>query len=118
MQSKMELDNLHDLGKSLTVIFVFATAIQFSHINHKSLFQHQLTLDLTGVDQNSFSHFSNETTEDSCFANCLQNNWMSMCRPIWLKKKYVAFLKGDMIAAAKMYDQEQEYPRGSIGKTE
>ena len=87
-------------------------------MRHKSLFQHQLTLDLTGVDQNAFSHFSNETTEESCLANCLQNNRMSMCKIIWLKKKYAAFLKGDLIAAAKIYEQEQDYPRGSACKSE
>jgi len=65
----------------------------------------QLALDLMGVTENAFLPFSNTgMTEDSFFAECRENNEISMCRMICLKKKYVAFLTGELDTAAEMYD--------------
>jgi len=55
-------------------------------------------------------------TEESCFRHCHNNNEISTCRVICYKKKYVAFLTGDLDAAAKMIELFKEYPLGSTGR--
>jgi len=77
---------------------------------------HQLTLDLMGIEENAFAPYSNATTEDSYFARCVEDNALSMCRLICGKKKYGAFFQGDMDAAAKVYEQSQDFPIGSTGR--
>jgi len=81
-----------------------------------SVILHQLSLDLMGIEQNAFSHYPNGMTEDSCFRHCLSNNVISICRFICLKKKYVAFLTGDLDAAANMFNLSKNYPLGSTGR--
>merc|ERR1712194_896376 len=76
---------------------------------------HQLALDLMGIDNNSFSPYSNGTTEDSCFMRCRTNHEISVCRLICCKKKYPAFFTGDLDSAAKMYELSQDFPLGSTG---
>jgi len=76
---------------------------------------HQLTLNLMGIDKNSFLPYSNGTTEDSCFMRCRSNNEISICRLICCKKKYVAFFTGDLDLAAKMYELSQDFLLGSTG---
>mmetsp|Transcript_28890 Transcript_28890/g.52809 ORF Transcript_28890/g.52809 Transcript_28890/m.52809 type:complete len:159 (-) Transcript_28890:708-1184(-) len=74
---------------------------------------HQLTLDLMGIEENAFAPYSNATTEDSYFARCVEDNALSLCRLICCKKKYGAFFQGDLDAAAKVYEQSQDFPIGS-----
>lgn len=70
-----------------------------------------------GIDNNSFSPYSNGTTEDSCFMRCRTNHEISVCRLICCKKKYSAFFTGDLDSAAKMYELSQDFPLGSTGKS-
>lgn len=87
------------------------------HIWFHILTKHQLTLDLMGVSKNSFSPFSNEATEDSCFVQCCINHEVSLCRLICSKKKYVAFFVGDLDLAAKMCERtRQDFPKGPTGR--
>ena len=78
--------------------------------------QHQLTLDLMGVNQNAFASYSNGMTENSCFATCRDNNEISMCRFICLRKKYLAFFRGDLDAAAEVYELSLNYLTGTTGQ--
>ena len=80
-------------------------------------FKHQLTLDLMGVEQNSFLPYSNEMTEESCFKRCRNNNEISMCRLICCKKAYIAFFTGDLDTAAKMCGLRQAISNDSTGES-
>lgn len=77
---------------------------------------HQLTLDLMGLELNSFSPYSNDMTEQSCFTSCHVNNEFTICRLIANKKKYVAFFTGNMDLAAEMCEVGKGFPQGSSGR--
>ena len=80
------------------------------------LFQHQLTLELLGVDKKSLSLFPNGVTEDACFMQCKIKNDIASCRFICLKKKYGAFFAGDFDLAAEMCELcRRDFPVGSGG---
>lgn len=83
-----------------------------------ALLQQQLTLDLMGITENALLQYANKMTEDSCFSRCRENNEISMCRLICSKKKYLAFFTGDLDAAAKFYDLNQDhFSGGSTGES-
>lgn len=77
---------------------------------------HQLTLDLMGIEQNAFLAYSDGMTEDSCFTHCRDNKITSMCRLICCKKKYVAFLTGNMDTSARMFDLYHDFAVGPVGR--
>lgn len=77
---------------------------------------HQLALDLMGTDQNAFLPLSNVMTEDLCLESSRIKNAHLISRLICNKKKYIAFYKGDLETAAKMYDLSLEFPTGAHGR--
>lgn len=77
---------------------------------------HQLTLDLMGIERNAYLAHSNGMTEESLFTQCQNNNAISICVVLCVKKKYAAFFTGNMDTAAKMFDLHQKFPGGSTGR--
>lgn len=71
-----------------------------------------------GIEQNAFVPYKPGMTEESCLTTARQNNEISTCRFICYKRKYSAFLRGDMETAAKMYDICEGYNQlmGPTGK--
>ena len=69
-----------------------------------------------GLDQNAFSFYSSEITEDSYFTTASENRENSFCRIILIKKKYIACLTGDMNAAAAHLEQMNDNPIESRGE--
>ena len=69
-----------------------------------------------GLDQNAFSFYSSEMSEDSYFAEAQSNKEDSICRLILIKKKYIACLTGDMNAAAAHLEQMNDNPIESRGE--
>jgi len=68
-----------------------------------------------GTDQNAFLPLSNVMTEDLCLESSRIKNAHLISRLICNKKKYIAFYKGDLETAAKMYDLSLEFPTGAHG---
>ena len=69
-----------------------------------------------GIEQNAFLAYSDGMTEDSCFTHCRDNKITSMCRLICCKKKYVAFLTGNMDTSARMFDLYHDFAVGPVGE--
>ena len=69
-----------------------------------------------GIEENSFSLYFSGMTEEACFSGARQNNETSICRGFVIKRKYIAFWKGDMNMAAEMYALSLEYPMESNGR--
>jgi len=78
--------------------------------------QHQLILDLMGIEQNAFAPYDSGATEESCFASARQSKEISVCRLICMTRKYLAFFKGDFDTAGAVYELSQEYSINSIGR--
>ena len=78
-------------------------------------FKHQLALDLMGIKENAFLAYSKDMTEESFFTQMQNNNLVSYCRQICIKRKYVAFFTGEMNTAAEMFDLCQNYATGFTG---
>ncbi|KAL3800854.1 hypothetical protein HJC23_001691 [Cyclotella cryptica] len=76
---------------------------------------HEIICILTGSNEDSYSVFL-QTTEDQVFTDARENHQFSVCRYILNKCKYVAFIGGDMNAAAHMFEMGLDYPLGSNGK--
>ena len=81
-----------------------------------SFFQHQLSLDLMGIERNAYLPYSSGLTEETCLAHCRSKNMTSVCRLIVCKKKYVNFFEGDLDTASEMYELGKNFPLGSTGE--
>ena len=68
-----------------------------------------------GSNESSYSTFF-DSREETCFYEARQNNEVSICRFILFKRKYVAFLSGDMNTASDMLEMCLEYPIGENGR--
>jgi len=77
----------------------------------------QLVLDLRGIDRNVYPILYEGSTEDSVLATAQRKNDIQFCRAICIKKKYKAFLLGNMTVAAEMYELYQKLPVGSNGES-
>lgn len=76
----------------------------------------QHTLELIGSNEDCYMVFLN-CTEDECFQGAHENNAVDVCRYICNKRKYMAFVRGDMDAAAKWLETSLKYPGESWKNT-
>jgi len=106
------LDCGETLGK-LSQHFVACAKRAFQHnlvtLWRSSVINHQLILDLMGIEQNAFTPYNNGVTEETCFASARQSNDIAVCRLICMRRKYLAFFKGDLDTAEAVYELSQEY---------
>jgi len=104
-------ENLEMLSEKMPSYVKYA--FQFNQIHGwKALVAlNQLSFDLMGIKQNAFAPCVYDMTEESCLAGVRQNNEISICRLICLKRKYVSFFAGDLDTAAEMYDQCEKYTK-------
>ena len=68
----------------------------------------QLTFDLMGLEKDAYgSHFGG-LNEDAAIDFAIRNKLTNLLRMIYQKIRYVKYMCGDMDAAAKHYDAQQE----------
>ena len=76
----------------------------------------QMTFDLMGLEKNAYeSHFGG-LSEDAVLDFAMKNKIRNLRRGLYQKIRYVKYMCGDMDAAAKHYDLQQELYANCAGQ--
>ena len=76
----------------------------------------QMTFDLMGLEKNAYeSHFGG-LSEDAVIDFAMKNKITNLSRALYQKIRYVKYMCGDMDAAAKHYDLQQELYANCAGQ--
>lgn len=103
------------ISSATCITKIYSAPIIFSHIDITCP-QHQMTLDLMGINQNAFLLYSSQMTEEICFESCQNRKAFLICRLICNKRKFVAFYKGDLDTAGRMYELGEKFPTSASGE--
>ena len=68
----------------------------------------QMTFDLMGLENNAYADHFSGMDEDAVKDFLLKNKELSLVRTLYQKIKYVKYMCGDMDAAAKHHDLQQD----------
>ena len=68
----------------------------------------QMTYDLMGLEKNAYNSNFGGLNEDAVIDFAIKNKFSNLLRVIYQKTRYVKYMCGDMDAAAKHYDLQQE----------
>ncbi|KAL7539058.1 hypothetical protein ACHAXR_009003, partial [Thalassiosira sp. AJA248-18] len=102
-------ENLEGLSQKIHSYAKWALPFNQLHVWKTVIIMNQLTLDLMGIEQNAFLPYVSGVTEETCYTSARENSEISICRLICHKRKYVAFLTGNLDTAADMHDLCMEY---------
>ncbi len=76
----------------------------------------QMTYDLMGIQKNAYEDHFSGLNEDAVKAFSIKNKLTSFTRTLYQKIRYVKYMCGDMDAAAKHYDLQQELYANCAGQ--
>ena len=76
----------------------------------------QMTFDLMGLEKDAYGNHFGGLNEDAVIDFAIRNKLTHQLRMIYQKIRYVKYMCGDMDAAAKYYDAQQELYANCAGQ--
>ena len=76
----------------------------------------QMTFDLMGLEKDAYASHFGGLNEDAVIDFAIRNKLTNLSRMIYQKIRYVKYMCGDMDAAAKHYDAQQELYANCAGQ--
>ena len=96
----------------LTNVIIYSAHLKFSLVSLVSYRLHELCLTLMDSKESSYATFLN-SQEEELYDEWLENSDIYRCRCILHKRKFLAYLKEDMDAAAQFLEMGLQFPTGA-----